>query len=136
MLIGTVKVLVKHYLRNNKKSIMSTLSIKGHLIKKNELENIENKEGKKWTKQTFIIQTTAEYNNQICFQLFGEEKIKLLNNHKIGDHIEVFFNISSREYNNRYYHNIDAWKINHAHDLNSDENSSNNSDSETENLPF
>jgi len=115
---------------------MSILSIKGHLIKKNDIENIENKEGKKWTKQTFILQTPAEYNNQICFQLFGEEKIKLLDTHKIGDQIEVFFNISSREYNNRYYHNVDAWKINGANDMNQDSESSNNSNSSTENLPF
>ena len=115
---------------------MSILSIKGHLIKKNDIENIENKEGKKWTKQTFILQTPAEYNNQICFQLFGEEKIKLLDTHKIGDQIEVFFNVSSREYNNRYYHNIDAWKINGANDLNQDSELSNNSNSSTENLPF
>ena len=115
---------------------MSILSIKGHLIKKNDIENIENKEGKKWTKQTFILQTPAEYNNQICFQLFGEEKIKLLDTHKIGDQIEVFFNISSREYNNRYYHNVDAWKINGVNDMNQDSESSNNSNSSTENLPF
>ena len=115
---------------------MSTLSIKGHLIKKNDIENIENKEGKKWTKQTFILQTPAEYNNQICFQLFGEEKMKLLENYKIGDQIEVFFNISSREYNNRYYHNIDAWKISSSNNANQDIESSNNSNSSTENLPF
>ena len=91
---------------------MNTLSVKGSLIQKNEIENIENKEGKKWIKQTFLIDTGADYNSQICFQLFGEEKIKLLENYQTGDKIEVFFNISSREYNNRYYHNIDAWKIN------------------------
>ena len=115
---------------------MNSLSIKGALIKKNELENIENKEGKKWTKQTFILQTPAEYNNQICFQLFGEEKIKLLEAHKIGDQIEVFFNISSREYNNRYYHNVDAWKINGFNELNQDSESSEESNSSAENLPF
>ncbi|MBF25070.1 MAG: hypothetical protein CMP49_00930 [Flavobacteriales bacterium] len=48
----------------------------------------------------------------MCFQLFGEEKVKLIEQFQIGDNIEVFFNISSREYNGRYYHNIDAWKIN------------------------
>ena len=115
---------------------MSTLSIKGLLIKKNDIENIENKEGKKWTKQTFILQTPAEYNNQICFQLFGEEKMKLLENYKIGDQIEVFFNISSREYNNRYYHNVDAWKINGFNELNQDSESSEDSNSSAENLPF
>ena len=61
---------------------MNTLSLQGILIKKNSIENIENKEGKKWKKQTFVIQTDSEYNNQICFQLFGEEKITILENHK------------------------------------------------------
>tara|TARA_B100000700_G_C14497796_1_gene602629 strand:+ start:49 stop:396 length:348 start_codon:yes stop_codon:yes gene_type:complete len=100
---------------------MTTLSIKGLLIQKNKIENIENKEGKKWVKQTFVIDTGGEYNSRICFQLFGEEKIKLLNNFNSGDQVEVYFNISSREYNNRYYHNIDAWKIN-AIEIDSTEN--------------
>ena len=90
---------------------MKTLSVDGILVQKNEIENIENKEGKKWIKQTFLIDTGGDYNSKICFQLFGEEKVKLIENYQIGDKIEVFFNISSREYNNRYYHNIDAWRI-------------------------
>ena len=31
-----------------------------------------------------------------------------------GTEIEVAFNLSSREYNGKYYHNIDAWKINRS----------------------
>ena len=92
---------------------MDTLSVKGRLIKKNEKENIESKGGKQWTKQTFVIDNGNEYNNEICFQLFGEDKIKILEPYNIDDKIEVFFNVSSKEYNNRYYHNIDAWKIIH-----------------------
>ena len=116
---------------------MEALSIKGKLIKKNSIENIENKEGKKWKKQTFLIETNSEYNNQICFQLFGEDKIPILENHQVGDIIEVFFNISSREYNNRYYHNIDAWRITGIDDNNNPsmtnlEKQNNKSD----NLPF
>ena len=115
---------------------MNSLSIKGTLIKKNDVENIENKEGKKWIKQNFLLQTPADYNNQICFQLFGEEKIKLLDNHSIGDLIEVFFNISSREYNNRYYHNIDAWRINKIDHVQSENNESKSNEDNSENLPF
>ena len=116
---------------------MNTLSIKGVLIKKNEIENIENKEGKKWTKQTFLIKTSAEYNNNICFQLFGEEKIKLLENYQLGENIEVSFNISSREYNNRYYHNIDAWKIMPVEDhLNHNIDEKLQANNEEESLPF
>ena len=116
---------------------MSILSIKGSLIKKNDKENIESKEGKKWIKQTFVIKTDAEYNNQICFQLFGEEKVQLLESHNEGDLIEVFFNVSSREYNNRYYHNVDAWKINGAQEMTQSNNeASSQVEDSTENLPF
>lgn len=90
---------------------MNGLSIKGNLIKINNIENIEGKEGKKWTKQTFVLDTGAQYNNHICFQLFGEDKIQLIKDINKGDFIEVFFNVSSKEFNNRYFHNIDAWKI-------------------------
>ena len=114
---------------------MNTLSLQGILIKKNSIENIENKEGKKWKKQTFVIQTDSEYNNQICFQLFGEEKITILENHKEGDKIEVFFNISSKEYNNRYYHNIDAWRINPINN-NEKEDQLHEPNTQNNNLPF
>ena len=50
-------------------------------------------------------------NSEICFQLFGEEKIDILNHHNEGDNILVSFNLSSREYNGKYFHNIDAWRI-------------------------
>ena len=31
--------------------------------------------------------------------------------YNIGDQVEVSFNLSSREWNGKYFHNIDAWKI-------------------------
>ena len=93
---------------------MNTLTVNGVLTEKNPIENIENKEGKRWIKQTFLLDTGAEYNSSICFQLFGEDKVKLLEPYSKGDKIEVFFNLYSREYNGRYYHNIDAWKITSA----------------------
>ena len=114
---------------------MKTLSVDGILVQKNEIENIENKEGKKWIKQTFLIDTGGDYNSKICFQLFGEEKVKLIENYQIGDKIEVFFNISSREYNNRYYHNIDAWRITPLTNTESADTEG-SSESSEESLPF
>ena len=38
-------------------------------------------------------------------------KIDMLNHHDEGSKVEVSFNLSSREYNGRYFHNIDAWRI-------------------------
>ena len=88
-----------------------SLSIKGRLIKKLSVESGTSKAGNEWKKQSFVLDTGAQYNPEICFQLFGEEKIELLNAYNEGDQIEVSFNLSSREYNERYFHNVDAWRI-------------------------
>ena len=69
------------------------------------------KAGKEWKKQSFLLDTGSQYNPEICFQLFGEEKIEILKHHSEGDQVEVSFNLSSKEYNGRYFHNIDAWRI-------------------------
>ena len=88
-----------------------SFSIKGKLSQKLSIESGVAKSGNEWKKQSFVLDTDAQYNPLICFQLFGEEKINLLTNFKEGEMIEVFFNLSSKEYNGRYFHNIDAWKI-------------------------
>ncbi len=90
---------------------MNTLNIKGILKKKFEVETIEGKEGKIWKKINFIVDTGSQFNSEICFQLFGDEKVKILDEFQINDKIEVFFNLYSKKFNNRYFHNIDAWKI-------------------------
>ena len=107
---------------------MNTLNIKGILTKKFEVETIEGKEGKIWKKKNFIIDTGSQFNSEICFQLFGEEKVKILDEFQINDNIEVYFNLYSKKFNDRYFHNIDAWKI--------EKNSEEQSDSEPEIVPF
>ena len=88
-----------------------SLSVKGKLSRKLSVESGTSKAGKEWKKQSFLVDTGAQYNPEICFQLFGDEKIEILNHHNEGDQVEVSFNLSSKEYNGRYFHNIDAWRI-------------------------
>ena len=90
---------------------MNQLIIKGNITKIFEPEIISGKEGKTWKKQNFIVNTGAQFNAEICFQLFGEEKIKILENFNTNDNVDVYFNLSSKKFNDRYFHNIDAWKI-------------------------
>ena len=88
-----------------------SLSVKGKLSRKLSVESGTSKAGKEWKKQSFLLDTGAQYNPEICFQLFGDEKIAILNHHNEGDQVEVSFNLSSKEFNGRYFHNIDAWRI-------------------------
>ncbi len=85
-------------------------SIKGTLLKVLETETGTTKAGKEWNKKAFVVKTEDKFPKEVCFTLFGE-KTSLINSHKVGSLVDVHFNISSREYNGKYYHNIDAWKI-------------------------
>ena len=118
-----------------------SLSVKGKLTRKLSVESGTSKAGNEWKKQSFVLDTGSQYNPEICFQLFGDEKIEMLNHHKEGDMVEVSFNLSSREYNGRYFHNIDAWRIETIESSKSNteiEESPvfDSSDSEDDDLPF
>ena len=116
-----------------------SLTVKGKLSRKLNIESGTSKAGKEWKKQSFIVDTGSQYNPEICFQLFGEEKIEMLNHHNEGDTVEVSFNLSSREYNGRYFHNVDAWRIESIEDTSSASNEDLpdfESSSEEDDLPF
>ena len=68
-----------------------SLSVKGKLSRKLSVESGTSQAGKEWKKQPFLIDTGAQYNPEICFQLFGEDKIEILNHHNEGDQVEVSF---------------------------------------------
>jgi hypothetical protein len=88
-----------------------SLEINGRITKVLTMESGQSKAGKEWKKQSFVIDTGAQYNPEICFSLFGDDKINMIRNYGAGQEVKVSFNVSSREYNGKYYHNLDAWKI-------------------------
>jgi len=91
---------------------MSELKVKGKIVKILEVEKGTSKAGKEWKKLNFVIDTGSEYNPEVCFQLFGDEKVENFQKYnKVGQEVEVAFNVSSREFNGKYYHNLDAWKV-------------------------
>ena len=85
--------------------------VKGKLVKMMDAESGTSKAGKEWVKRNFIINNGSDYNPEVCCQVFGKEKVDALNDFQVGQELEVSINLSSREYNGKYYHNIDAWKI-------------------------
>ena len=87
------------------------MKITGKFTKVLQKQTGVSKTGKEWQKQSFVLDTGAAFNNEICIDCFGD-KIELIQNLKEGADIEVKINLSSKEYNGRYYHNISAWEIN------------------------
>ena len=92
---------------------MEDLKIKGRIEKIIPGENGISKSGKEWANLQFVINTEAQYNPEVCFKLFGTpekvENFKKFN--KVGDNVIVSFNVSSREYNGKYYNDLSAWRV-------------------------
>jgi len=62
-----------------------------------------------WKKQSFIVNSEGEYANNVCFSIWGTkiEEIQL----SLNTEVEVYFNLSSREYNNKWYTEAKVWKV-------------------------
>lgn len=88
-----------------------SLSTKGNLVKILDVQAGTSKSGKAWSKQEFVINTGDQYNPEICFSLFGDNKIELIKDLVEGQEIEVSFNAYSREFQGKYYNSLDAWKV-------------------------
>ncbi|GET27917.1 hypothetical protein SD074_01190 [Prolixibacter sp. SD074] len=66
-----------------------------------------------WKKQEFVVQTDEQYPKKICFTLFND-KINLLEGFNSNMEVEVSFSVESREYNGRWFHNVNAYRIDKA----------------------
>ena len=65
-----------------------------------------------WAKQDFIFEyQEGNYPSQVCMNVWGEDKVKELEKFQVGDKVKISFNLSSREYNGRWYTDVRAWRI-------------------------
>ena len=92
---------------------MSNLELKGTIKVISEVqEGTAKSTGNTWKKCGFVVETKGEYPKSVYFTVFGEEKVdNLLKFNKVGQDVDVSFNVESREYNGKYYTDLQAWKI-------------------------
>ena len=65
-----------------------------------------------WAKQEFILEfPDGNFTSQACFTAWGQEKVAELDKYQVGDRIKVSFNLKSREYNGRWYNDLQIWQI-------------------------
>ena len=87
------------------------LEIEGAIIRMLDVQNGVSARGP-WSKQEFVIEyQEGNFPTQICLNVWGEDKVKDLGRFNIGDRVKISFNLSSREYNGRWYTDVRAWRI-------------------------
>ena len=68
-----------------------------------------------WAKQEFILEfPDGNFTSQACFTAWGQDKVAELDKYQVGDRIKVSFNLKSREYNGRWYNDLQIWRISPA----------------------
>ena len=111
------------------------MKISGKITKVLEKITGQKKDGSgEWVKQSFVIDTGEQYNNIICFETFGADKVENFNKYnKVGDSVDVEFNINCNEWEGKYYTSLQSWKVFKAND-NSESRSTDTGDDDK--LPF
>lgn len=83
------------------------MELKGELIKKMETQTFDSG----FSKREFVLKTTnGEYSEEIKMELY-KDKTTLLDKFELGSKINVSFNIRGKEYDGKYFVNLNAWKI-------------------------
>ena len=87
------------------------LEIEGTLFQKLPVASGNSARGP-WAKQEFILEyPDGNFTAKACFTAWGQEKVQDLGKYQVGDKVKVSFNLKSREYNGRWYNDLQIWKI-------------------------
>ncbi len=89
------------------------LEITGSLIKKLPVQSGSSVRGE-WQKQEFVIETQDNFPKKVCMNVWGSDKVSELSSYSEGELLKVSFNVESREFKERWYTDIRAWKIERA----------------------
>lgn len=64
-----------------------------------------------FTKREMVVTVEdGKYPQEISLE-FVQDKVRLLDNIQVGQEVTVTFDIRGREYNGRYFNNLQGWKI-------------------------
>lgn len=62
-------------------------------------------------KVEFVVTTNEQYPQDVKFEAVKEKAEQLLKYNKVGQTVDVSFNVRGNEYNGKYYVNLQAWKV-------------------------
>lgn len=89
----------------------------GTIVRVLPMQSGTKRDGGEWQKQDYLLSVEGErYDNKVCFQIFGAEKIARMNIQE-NERVRVHLEIRANEYNGKFYNSIDCWKV----DRNSDQ---------------
>jgi len=96
--------------------------------------------GKEWKKLTFVLANNEGYEGAeqiFAFEIFGAEKVENFEKYnKVGQSVDVSFNIKTNEYKEKYYTSLQAWKVFASSDKVSPQEPENDVSDSGDDMPF
>ncbi|MBM6993266.1 MAG: DUF3127 domain-containing protein [Prevotella sp.] len=90
------------------------IEVEGIIIKEYPAkEGVSNRTGNAWKSQEFVIQTKDQYPRACLFRVFGADKLEQFNIHQ-GDSVHVWLDINARAWQDRYFNDISAFRVDHV----------------------
>lgn len=86
------------------------MEIKGKIIAVLPQKSGVSKAGKEWQSQEYVLETSDQYPRRMCFAVLGSEKMAEFNLH-IGEVVTVHFNVDAKQWQDRWFNSITAWKV-------------------------
>lgn len=109
---GSSCSLVLRYFCTQKSSNEMTMEINGTMYRILQQEEVTFGDGTKKMKGGFVIMRDGDYPRPVAFELFGEERLSMLNGINIGEPVRVSFYAESREAKNgNYYTTLRCFNI-------------------------
>ncbi|MBO7418680.1 MAG: DUF3127 domain-containing protein [Bacteroidaceae bacterium] len=66
--------------------------------------------GNEWKVQSYVVENHDQYPRRMCFEVFGADKIDLFNI-QMGEELNVSFDIDARQWQDKWFNTIRAWKV-------------------------
>lgn len=58
----------------------------------------------------FVVEVPGQYPRRVCLNIFGEDKIQEMSP-KVGENVQVEFDIDAHEWQGRWFNSLKAWKL-------------------------
>lgn len=91
------------------------MEIKGKIVSILEMQTGEGKNGS-WKKQEYILETGGDYPKKVCIAVWGDKVDTFAI--KEGETVIASIEVESREFNSKWYTNVQAWRVQRGGDEN------------------
>lgn len=87
------------------------MEITGKIYQLLPRESFKTRGGEDFLRGGFVIETVGEHSHKLKFDVYGEERLGIVDGLAVGSDVNVFFDASSREWNGKWYSSLTCWRV-------------------------